>query len=96
VRKYEIMIIVDPEAGEEQVGQVVDRVKGILSQHQSDVGSVDTWGRRKLAYPIDKKSEGQYVVVAFQAEPPALTELERVLSLADDVVRFKVVRTDAA
>jgi small subunit ribosomal protein S6 len=96
VRKYEIMIIVDPEADEELVGKAVDRVKGILSEHQGEVASVDAWGRRKLAFPIDKKAEGQYFVVSFQAEPSALVELDRVLSLADDVVRFKVVRTDAA
>jgi small subunit ribosomal protein S6 len=96
LRKYEIMVIVDPEADEETVGRVVERVKGILSEHQGDVASVDTWGRRKLAFEIDRKAEGQYFVVSFQAEPSALVELDRVLSLADEVMRFKVVRTDAA
>lgn len=96
MRKYEIMFIVDPEADEETVGRVVERVRSILSEHQGEVASVDTWGRRKLAFEIDRKAEGQYVVVSFQAEPSAVAELDRVLSLADDVMRFKVVRTDAA
>jgi small subunit ribosomal protein S6 len=96
VRKYEIMVIVDPEADEEKSGQVVERIKGILSDHQGEVASVDAWGRRKLAYEIDRKAEGQYFVVSFQAESSALAELDRVLSLADEVMRFKIVRTDAA
>jgi small subunit ribosomal protein S6 len=96
LRKYEIMVIVDPEADEETVGRVVERVTGILSEHQGEVASVDTWGRRKLAFEIDRKAEGQYFVVSFHAEPPALAELDRVLSFADEVLRFKIVRTDAA
>jgi small subunit ribosomal protein S6 len=96
LRKYEIMVIVDAEADEETVGRVVERIRGILSEHQGEVGPVDQWGRRKLAYEIDRKSEGQYIVVPFQAEPSALGELDRVFSLADEVVRFKIVRTEAA
>jgi small subunit ribosomal protein S6 len=96
LRKYEIMVIVDAEADEETVGRVVERIKAILSEHQGEVGAVDQWGRRKLAYEIDRKAEGQYIVVPFQAEPSALAELDRVLSLADEVVRFKIVRTEAA
>jgi small subunit ribosomal protein S6 len=96
LRKYEIMVIVDAEADEETVGRVVERIKGILSEHQGEVGAIDRWGKRKLAFEIDRKSEGQYIVVPFQAEPSALAELDRVLSLADEVVRFKIVRTEAA
>jgi small subunit ribosomal protein S6 len=90
------MVILDPEADQERVGQAVDRIKKILSEHQGEVvGSVDTWGRRKLAYEIDRKTEGYYFVMAFTAEASALAELDRVLSLADEVLRFKVVRTAA-
>lgn len=62
------------------------------------MSSVDTWGRRKLAHEIDRKTEGTYFVASFQAETPAaaLAELDRVLSFADEVLRFKIVRTDAA
>ena len=95
LRKYEIMVIVDPGADEEQVGAVVDRITGILSGHNGEVASVDRWGRRKLAYAIDKKTEGNYFVMAFTADASALPELDRVLSLADEVLRFKVVKTAA-
>lgn len=90
------MVIVDPEADEETLGRAVDRVNQIITEHQGSPGSVDNWGKRKLAHEIDKKAEGHYFVVPFQAEPQALTELDRVLSLADEVLRFKIVRTDAA
>lgn len=96
MRKYEIMVIVDPEADEETIGRVVERIKGILSEHQGEVGSIDQWGKRKLAFEIDRKSEGQYLVVPFRSEPSALAELDRVLSFADEVVRFKIVRMEAA
>ena len=90
------MVLVEPEADEETFGRAVDRVTQVLSDNQAQVGAVDRWGRRKLAFEIDKKTEGQYFVVSFQAEPPALIELDRVLSLADEVMRFKIVRTEAA
>ena len=90
------MVVVDPDADEATFGQIVDRVTGILSDQEGTVTNVDRWGRRKLAYEIDKKTEGQYFVVAFQSEPPALAELDRVLSLADEVMRFKIIRMDAA
>jgi small subunit ribosomal protein S6 len=90
-----MMVILDPEADEQQVGAVVDRVTQILSQHDGEVSGVDRWGRRKLAYEIDRKGEGFYVVISFTAESEALSELDRVLSLADEVMRFKVVQAAA-
>ena len=90
------MVVLDPESDEERVGQVVDRVTGIISNGGGEVSGVDRWGRRKLAYEIDKKTEGYYVLVSFRSEPPALPELDRALSLADEVIRFKVIRLDAA
>jgi small subunit ribosomal protein S6 len=89
------MVVSDPEADEEKVGQLVDRITKVLSEQQAEVNNVDRWGRRKLAYELDKKTEGYYFVLAFTAEPPALAELDRVLSLADEVMRFKIVRTAA-
>jgi small subunit ribosomal protein S6 len=95
VRQYEIMVILDPEADEQQVGSVVDRIGKILSEHGGEVSNVDRWGRRKLAFEIDRRSEGFYLVLAATAESDALAELDRVLSLADEVLRFKVVRRAA-
>jgi small subunit ribosomal protein S6 len=89
------MFIVPPEADESVVGGVIDRIAKIVSQAGGEVGKVDRWGRRRLAYEIARQSEGYYVVVAFTAEPSVIAELERSLHLADDVLRFKVVQRAA-
>ena len=95
LRQYEIMVILDPEADDQAAGGVVDRISGILSQHEGKVEKVDTWGKRKLAFEIDNRAEGVYVVIVFQAASESLAELDRVLSLADEVIRFKIVRAAA-
>lgn len=92
MREYEIMAILDPEAEEQTVAGVVDRITKILSDREGEVSNVDRWGRRKLAYEINRKSEGNYVLVVFKSEPEALAELDRVLNLADEVIRFKIIR----
>lgn len=95
MREYEIMAILDPEADEQTVAGVVDRITQILSEREGEVSNVDRWGRRKLAYEINRKSEGNYVLVVFKSEPEALAELDRVLNLADEVIRFKIIRKAA-
>lgn len=92
MREYEIMAILDPEADEQTVAGVVDRITQILSDREGEVSNVDRWGRRKLAYEINRKSEGNYVLVVFRSDPEALAELDRVLNLADEVIRFKISR----
>jgi small subunit ribosomal protein S6 len=89
------MFIVPPEADESVIGGVIDRITKIVSQAGGEVGKVDRWGRRRLAYEIARQSEGYYVVVAFTAEPSVIAELERSLHLADEVLRFKVVQRAA-
>lgn len=95
MRDYEIMAILDPEADEQTVAGVVDRITQILSDREGEVANVDRWGRRKLAYEINRKSEGNYVLVVFKSDPEALAELDRVLNLADEVIRFKIIRKAA-
>jgi small subunit ribosomal protein S6 len=89
------MLILDAEADEAQIGSVVERITQILSEHGGEVAGVNRWGRRKLAHEIDRRTEGFYVLVTFTADSPALAELDRVLSLADEVTRFKIVRLAA-
>ncbi|HEX7464495.1 MAG TPA: 30S ribosomal protein S6 [Actinomycetota bacterium] len=91
MRQYEIMLILPAEADESVVGTAVDRIARIVSEGGGEVGKIDRWGRRRLAYEIARQSEGYYVVVEFSAEPDVITELERTLHLADEVMRFKVV-----
>jgi len=90
LREYEIMLILPAEADEALVGTAVERITNVVSTSGGTVGNIDRWGRRRFAYEINDQHEGYYVVVKFAAEPTAQAELERVLNLADEVVRFKV------
>jgi small subunit ribosomal protein S6 len=75
----------------------LDRITRIVSQSGGQVGKIDRWGRRRLAFELDKHTEGYYVVAGFTADPGVIKELERTLQLADEVIRSKVVvRGEAA
>ena len=91
MRQYEVMLILPAEADESVVGTAVDRITKVISDAGGEVGKIDRWGRKRFAYEIDKQAEGYYVVIELQADPTALSELDRTLLLADEVVRFKVV-----
>ena len=91
MRKYEIVLILPPEADDKVIQGVTDRISRVLEQGGGKVNSVNKWGKRRLAFEIKRQTEGFYVVAEFEAEPEAVKELDRVLALADDVVRFKVV-----
>ena len=91
------MLILPAEADESVVSAGLERITRIVSEGGGEVGKVDRWGRRRFAFEIDRQNEGYYVVVEFTAEPTILTELDRTLHLADEILRFKVVvRGEAA
>jgi small subunit ribosomal protein S6 len=91
VREYEVMLILPADVEDAGVDAVVKRISAILGERGGELGQVDRWGRRRLAYEIDRQSEGFYLLIRFTGTPESLAELDRVLSLADDVLRFKVV-----
>ena len=91
LRKYEVMLILPPEADDKVLQGVTDRISQVLEAQGGKVGTVNKWGKRRLAFVIRHQSEGFYVVAEFEAEPETVKELDRVLALVDDVIRFKVV-----
>jgi small subunit ribosomal protein S6 len=91
LRQYEVLLILPADADESVVGSAVDRIRRIVADAGGEVGKIDRWGRKRFAYEIDRRSEGYYAVVEFSADPSSIAELDRTLSLADEVVRFKVV-----
>jgi small subunit ribosomal protein S6 len=91
-RHYEVMFIIDPRLDDTQIQQAVDRYIGIVTERGGEATKVDHWGRRKFSYEIDHRNEGYYVVADLEAEPAAMTELDRVLRLADELVRHKITR----
>ena len=90
---YEVMFIIDPTLEDEKKDAAVEAVKGIIDA-EGEVGNVDVWGMRKLAYPIQKKTEGYYVVIEFKAEPTLPKELDRRLKISDSVMRHLIVNKD--
>ena len=95
MRHYEVMVILDPELEERTVAPSLDSFLGVVRQAGGTVEKVDIWGRRKLAYEINKKSEGIYAVLDVMCEPAAVQELDRQLGLNESILRTKVVRPDA-
>ncbi len=94
LRHYELMVILDPDLEERTIQPSLDQFLGVVRQGGGSVDKVDIWGRRRLAYEIDKKVEGIYAVVDLQAEPAAVQELDRQLNLNESVLRTKVLRPD--
>lgn len=90
-----MMLILDPDLEERTVGPSLDTYLNVVRQDGGSVDSVDIWGKRRLAYEINKKSEGIYAVVELTAEPGTVKELDRQLGLNESVVRTKVTRADA-
>ncbi|MEX0985698.1 MAG: 30S ribosomal protein S6 [Actinomycetota bacterium] len=91
LRGYECMLILPAEADEAMVGTAIDRIAKVISPTGGSVGPLDRWGRRRFAYEIDDQREGYYVVARFTADPSTQAELDRVLKLADEVIRHKVM-----
>ncbi|MDM4762334.1 30S ribosomal protein S6 [Galbitalea sp. SE-J8] len=90
------MVILDPEIDERTVAPSLDKFLNVIRNDGGTIESVDVWGRRRLAYEINKKSEGIYAVVDFTATSDATVELDRQLKLSEAVVRTKVLRAEEA
>ncbi len=94
MRRYELMVILDPELEERTVAPSIDQFLNVVRQGGGSVEKVDIWGRRRLAFEIAKKTEGIYAVVELTAEPATVKELDRQLNLNEAVLRTKVLRPD--
>ena len=90
---YEVMFIIDPTLEDEKKEATIEAVKEIIAA-EGEVGNVDVWGLRKLAYPIQKKTEGYYVVIEFKAQPTLPKELDRRLKISDNVMRHLIDNRD--
>lgn len=95
LRAYEVIVILDPDLEERTVAPSLEQyLNNVVVKDGGTFGSVDVWGRRRLAYEIDKNAEGIYAVIDLQAEPATVKELDRQLSLNESVLRTKVIRPD--
>ena len=94
--QYELMVILDPEIDERTVAPSLDKFLNVIRTDGGTIDNVDIWGRRRLAYEINKKTEGIYAVVNFTATSEATNELDRQLNLSELVFRTKVLRAEEA
>jgi small subunit ribosomal protein S6 len=94
MRRYEMMIILDPSLEERTVQPSLDQFLKVVTTAGGNIDKVDVWGRRRLAYEIDKKPEGIYTVIDLVAEPDTVKELDRQLNLNEAVMRTKILRPD--
>jgi small subunit ribosomal protein S6 len=94
-RHYETVFVVKPDIGEEAIKGIIGKATSIVEGADASDVSVDEWGRRRLAYTIQKKNEGFYFLVTYTAQPAAMKELERMFRLNENVIRYQTVRLKA-
>ncbi len=91
MRTYETIFIVHPDSAGDAYGAVVEKFKGVLTGQGATLLKVDEWGTRKLAYPVKKQTRGNFVLVAYEAEPQVIAEFERRMRIDDAVIKFQTV-----
>jgi len=94
VRRYELMLVFSPDAPDERISAIIDRTTRQISTDGGQIVKVAPWGRRRLAYPIDRHREGSYHIVVFEAPATAILELERGLLITEEVLRHLITRQD--
>ena len=94
--QYELMVILNPEIDERQVGVNLDKFLKVITTDGGTIENIDIWGKRRLAYEIQKKNEGIYAVVNFTATAATTQELDRQLNLSEQIMRTKVLRAEEA
>ncbi|MDO5068009.1 MAG: 30S ribosomal protein S6 [Propionibacteriaceae bacterium] len=95
MRKYEIMVLVDSDVDERQVPGLIDKHLEVITSGGGSIDNVDHWGRRRLAYDINKKSEATYSVLQVSCTPDVVQEMDRLMTIDEKIVRTKVLRRDA-
>ena len=93
-REYELVMILSPEATEDEVKSLVERINGLVTSNQGSVETNDVWGVRRLAYPIETHRAGNYILTRFSSGPDALKEINRGLNASEDIIRFLVTRME--
>jgi small subunit ribosomal protein S6 len=95
ITKYDLLLLLHSGVEPDRQAEILQRLRTTVEAGNGTVDTVDDWGKKKLAYEINHEAEGIYVDVIFNAEPATLAEVERVLKITDDVLRFKTVRPKA-
>ncbi|MGB9812579.1 MAG: 30S ribosomal protein S6 [Thermovenabulum sp.] len=94
MRNYETMYILDPDLNEDSVNALIEKFKSVITERGGEVKEIERWGKRKLAYPIEHRKEGYYVVMNFSSDPATAHEMERLFKITTGVLRHIVIRKD--
>ena len=94
MRRYELMLVIQPDIADDPVQAIIDRVTRSLITTGGQITKVSPWGRRRLAYPIGQHREGSYFIIVFDAPAEAVAELERSLNITEEVMRHLVTRVE--
>ena len=92
MRDYELIVIISPDVAEENISSTIDKVSDFITSRGGAITDVDHWGKRKLAYPINRFREGNYVLSRFKFSPELTAELEANLKISEDILRHMLVR----
>jgi small subunit ribosomal protein S6 len=95
MRHYEMMVILDPQLDERTVAPSLEQFLGVVRTQGGSVDKVEVWGKRRLSFEINKRTEGIYAVVDISCTPDTVAELDRQLSLSETILRTKVLRREA-
>ena len=94
MNSYELLLVVKADMEDEQREALFTRFQDIIKNDGGEIGEVDEWGKRKLAYPINYINDGYYILMNFKANPDLPTELERNFRISEDVMRFMITKKD--
>lgn len=94
MNKYEILYVIDAQLSDEDIAANITKFEDLVKNHKGNVLNVDKWGKKTLAYPIDYKTEGYYVLMDFESAPDFIVEIERVMKITEPIMRYMAVRKD--
>jgi small subunit ribosomal protein S6 len=94
MRNYEIIYILKPDFDEEKITEIMGKYSNLIKNNQGEIVSEDKWGKRRLAYEIQDYREGFYILVNFKSEANVPTELDRVMKISDEILRFMIISKD--
>ncbi|MDD2401940.1 MAG: 30S ribosomal protein S6 [Clostridia bacterium] len=94
MRDYEMVVIVKTNLEEEATNAVIEKITNLINNNGGELAKIDKWGKRRLAYEINDLAEGIYYLVNFKGIPETVKEIDRVLKITDEVIRFMIIRKD--
>ncbi len=89
---YEKIVIIDPNLDDGAVEEIVEKIKGVVIKQGGEIFKTENWGRRKLAYILNKQQKGNYILLHFKSPPSTISELEKLCNVVDSILKFMVVK----